>query len=59
MPTAAIEKPRSHSSSSTQPAASLLTEKDCSSGKIMTSKRSIDTSMPPKESIAIFVSLPC
>ncbi len=39
--------------------ASLLTEDLRSSGKIMTSKRSFDTSMPPNESIAIFVSLSC
>jgi len=42
-----------------QPAASLLTEEHCSSGNTVMSKRSFDTSIPPKESIAIFVSLPC
>jgi hypothetical protein len=41
------------------PAASLLTEEHCSSGKTMTSNRSFDTSIPPNESIASFVSLPC
>jgi hypothetical protein len=54
-----IEEPRSCSTSSAQPAASLLTEEHCSSGNTVMSKRSFDTSIPPKESIAIFVSLPC
>jgi hypothetical protein len=39
--------------------ASLLTEEHCSSGNTVMSKRSFDTSIPPKESISIFVSLPC
>ena len=50
---------RSCSISSAQPAASLLTEEHCSSGNTAMSKRSFDTSIPPKESIAIFVTLPC
>src|SRR4029453_1777876 len=54
-----IEKPRNCSTSLVQPAASLLTEAHFSSGKSMTSKRSFDTSIPPNESIAIFVSLSC
>jgi hypothetical protein len=59
MPIAAIEEPRSCSTSSAQPATSLFTEEHCSSGNTMTSRRSFDTSIPPNESIAIFVSLSC
>jgi hypothetical protein len=59
MPIAVIEKPRSRSTSSAQPAASFGTEEHSSSGKTTTSNRSFDTSIPPKESIAIFVSLSC
>jgi hypothetical protein len=59
MPTAEIEKPRNCSTSLAQPAASFGTEEHCSSGNTMTSSRSFDTSIPPKESIAIFVSLSC
>src|SRR6478609_6085577 len=55
MPIAEIEKPRSCSTSLAQPAASFGTEEHCSSGNTMTSSRSFDTSIPPKESIAIFV----
>jgi len=39
--------------------ASFGTEEHSSSGKTTTSSRSFDTSIPPKESIAIFVSLSC
>jgi hypothetical protein len=59
MPIAAIEQPRSCSTRFAQPAASFGTEEHCSSGKTMTSKRFFDTSIPPNESIAIFVSLSC
>ncbi len=59
MPIAAIEEPRSCLTSLAQALASLLTEDLRSSGKIMTSKRSFDTSIPPNESFAIFVSLSC
>jgi hypothetical protein len=59
MPIAAIEEPHSCSTSLAQPLALLRTEELRSSGMIMTSKRSFDTSMPPNESIAIFVSLSC
>src|SRR5262245_17998924 len=59
MPTAAIEALCNCSTNSDQPAGSLLTEEHGPSGKIMTSNRSFDTSIPPKESIAIFVSLSC
>jgi hypothetical protein len=59
MPIAAIEESLSRSTRSAQPPASLFTEEHRSSGKIMTSKRSFDTSIPPNESIAIFVSLSC
>ena len=57
---AEIEHSRGASSTSlAQPAASFGTEEHCSSGNTMTSSRSFDTSIPPKESIAIFVSLSC
>jgi hypothetical protein len=59
MPIAAIEEPLSRLTRSAQPAASFGTEEHRSSGKIMTSKRSFDTSIPPNESCAIFVSLSC
>ena len=39
--------------------SSFGTEEHSSSGKTTTSSRSFDTSIPPKESIAIFVSLSC
>jgi hypothetical protein len=45
--------------SSAQPAESLLTEEHRSAGKTMTSRRAFETSIPPNESIAIFVSLSC
>ena len=41
----------------TQPARLLLTEERCSSDNTMTSRRSLETSIPQNESI--FVSLPC
>jgi hypothetical protein len=44
---------------SAQPGVSLHTEKHTPSGNTKTSKRSFDTSMPPTESSAIFVSHPC
>jgi len=56
-PIAEIERPRSRSTSSAQPAASLRTEKHCCSGSTMMSKRSFDTSIPQTD--CIFVSLPC
>src|SRR5262245_54495077 len=49
---------RNLATSSAQPAVSLLTEKNHPSGSTTTSKRSFDTSIPQKESMAIFVSPP-
>jgi putative tryptophan/tyrosine transport system substrate-binding protein len=43
----------------TTPAAAVLTEKNHPSGSTTTSKRSFETSIPQKESMAIFVSHPC
>src|SRR5260221_674009 len=54
-----IQDPRSCSISSAEPAASLLTGEHCSSGNTVMSKRSFEKSIPPKDSISIFVSLPC
>src|SRR5215470_11961176 len=45
---------RNLATSSAQPAVSLLTEKNHPSGSTTTSKRSFDTSIPQKESMAIF-----
>src|SRR5262245_42297953 len=50
---------RNLATSSAQPAVSLLTEKNHPSDSTTTSKRSFDTSIPQKESMAIFVSHPC
>ena len=50
---------RNLTTSSAQPAVSLLTEKNHPSGSTTTSKRSFDTSIPQKESMAIFISHPC
>ena len=44
---------RNLATSSAQPAVSLLTEKNHPSGSTTTSKRSFDTSIPQKESMAI------
>src|SRR5262249_42448371 len=60
---AAFAEPPQHgrnlTTSSAQPAVSLLTEKNHPSGSTTTSERSFDTSIPQKESMAIFVSHPC
>src|SRR5215467_8887407 len=58
-PIAETASGRNLTTSSAQPAVSLLTEKNHPSGSTTTSKRSFDTSIPQKESMAIFVSHPC
>src|SRR4030095_916209 len=58
-PIAETASGRNLTTSSAQPAVSLLTEKNHPSGSTTTSKRSFETSIPQKDSMAIFVSPPC
>src|SRR6516165_794464 len=58
-PIAETASGRNLTTSSAQPVVSLLTEKNHPSGSTTTSKRSFDTSIPQKESMAIFLSHPC